>query len=238
MKGKVILVGAGPGDPELITVKGLKALRQADVVVYDRLVSPSLLNECKPGCERIYVGKGYGEAEIQEEINELLVRKAWEGKTVVRLKGGDPYVFGRGEEECIYVMEMGIDCEVIPGVSSVTSGPLLAGIPLAGRLSEPAFTAFTATRAGGGLIEPEYVPSRGNVVVVMGASKLKELSDILLARRSPDERVAIIRNASLPDMEVVVTTLAQLRNLESVKPPALIVIGKAVDLRDKLWKVK
>jgi len=104
---------AGPGDPELITVKGLKALRQADVVVYDRLVSPSLLNECKPGCERIYVGKGYGEAEVQEGINELLVRKAWEGKTVVRLKGGDPYVFGRGEEECIFVMEMGIDCEVM-----------------------------------------------------------------------------------------------------------------------------
>jgi uroporphyrin-III C-methyltransferase len=238
MKGKVILVGAGPGDPDLITVKGLKALRSADVVVYDRLVSTDLLKECKPTCEKIYAGKGYGEAELQGFINEVLVRKAMEGKIVVRLKGGDPYVFGRGEEECLYVLENGIECEVIPGVSSVTAGPLLAGIPLAGRTTEPLFAAITATRAGGELIEPEYIPERGNLVFVMGASRVAELARVIMRRRSPSEPVAIIKDASLPTMEVTITTLEEVSTLSSLRPPSLIVVGKSVKLRDKLWKFR
>jgi len=107
MSGKVYIVGGGPGDPGLITVKGLKVLRQADVVLYDRLISPELLREIRNGAELIYVGKERGEAEIQEEINALLLKKARMGLTVVRLKGGDPYVFGRGEEECLFLIERG-----------------------------------------------------------------------------------------------------------------------------------
>ena len=131
--GKVYLVGAGPGDPELITVKGLRILRQADVVIYDRLVSKDLLKECKPTAELIYVGKELGEAELQDKINSILVEKAKEDKIVVRLKGGDPYVFGRGEEECTYVIEHGIPCEVIPGITSAIGVPAYAGIPVTSR---------------------------------------------------------------------------------------------------------
>ena len=234
---KVVLVGAGPGDPELITVKGLKYVRSADVVVYDRLVSEELLRECKPTCEKIYVGKSYGNAELQSFINEILVKKANEGKLVVRLKGGDPYVFGRGEEECQYVLSHGIDCEVVPGVSSVTAGPLLAGIPIAGRTTEPAFTAVTATREGGGVIEEAYIPRRGTLIFVMGASKLTELRNVLLTARKPEEPVALIHNASLPDMEVRVTTVDGLSSLAgAMKPPLLVVVGKAVNMRERLWK--
>ncbi len=235
---KVVLVGAGPGDPELITVKGLKYLRSADVVIYDRLISQDLLKECKPTCEKIYVGKSYGDADLQSVINELLVKKANEGKLVVRLKGGDPYVFGRGEEECMYVLLHGIDCEVVPGVSSVTAGPLLAGIPLAGRTTGPSFTALTATREGGRPIEQSYIPSMGTLVFVMGAARLNEIREVLLKTRSPNEPVALIRNASLPDMNVYVTTVAGLEDyVNKVKPPLLVIVGKAVTMRDKLWKM-
>ena len=143
-RGKVYLVGAGPGDPGLITVKGLECLRKADVVIYDRLVDDSLLEEASPGGEKIYVGKGRGcHAMEQKEINLLLISKAREGKKVVRLKGGDPFVLGRGGEEAEVLAANGISFEIVPGVSSAYAVPAYAGIPVTHRRLASSFTVIT-----------------------------------------------------------------------------------------------
>jgi uroporphyrin-III C-methyltransferase len=132
--GRVVLIGAGPGDPELITLKGAKALGEADVVVYDRLASPSLLEHCRPDAERVYVGKEPGRDHLsQERINALLIDGARRGLTVGRLKGGDPFVFGRGGEEVLACAAAGVPCEVIPGITSVVAAAAAAGIPLTHR---------------------------------------------------------------------------------------------------------
>lgn len=239
MVGKVYLVGAGPGDPELITIKGLKILKQADVVIYDRLVSKELLKECRSDAELIYVGKGLGEAELQDKINSTLVEKAKEGKLVVRLKGGDPYVFGRGEEECVFVMEQGIPCEVIPGISSAIGVPAYAGIPVTSRWFSSGFTVISGTRAGDKIIDFDYIPKKGTIVILMGINKIDELQEILVKVRGPDSPVAIIQNGTLPSQRVVVTTLGKLKEAvrsENISSPAVIVVGEVVKLRNKLWK--
>lgn len=238
--GKVYLVGAGPGDPGLITVKGLQILRVADVVVYDRLISEELLKECKKSAELIYLGKELGQSELQEQINKLLVSKAKEDKIVVRLKGGDPYIFGRGEEECKYVIENGIECEVIPGVSSSTSVPACAGIPLTSRWASSGFTVITGTRANGEVIDEKYIPEKGTIVILMGLHVISQLKEVLLKKRGEDEDVAIIQNGTLPDQRVVVGKLRELDRLvieNKIRPPAIIVIGKVVSFRDFLWKI-
>ncbi|MFP3162415.1 uroporphyrinogen-III C-methyltransferase [Acidianus sp.] len=240
MIGKVYLVGAGPGDPDLITVKGLKILRQADVVIYDRLVSKELLKECKPNSELIYLGKGLGEAELQDKINSTLVEKAKEGKIVVRLKGGDPYVFGRGEEECVFVMEQGIPCEVIPGVSSAIGVPAYAGIPVTSRWYSSGFTVITGTRASDKIIDLDYIPKKGTIVILMGINKIDELQESLEKVRSSECPVAIIQNGTLPSQRVVITTLSRLKEAvrkENISSPAIIIVGEVVKLRNKLWKL-
>ena len=147
--GKVYLVGAGPGDPGLITVRGLTYLRQAQVVVYDRLIHPALLDEASPSAECINVGKAPGRHTVpQVEINALLIAKAGEGKIVVRLKGGDPFVFGRGGEECRALAEAGVPFEVVPGVSSALAVPAYAGIPVTHRAYASAFTVITGHTCG------------------------------------------------------------------------------------------
>lgn len=148
MTGKVILVGAGPGDPELITIKGLKAIKEADVVVYDDLISKELLNYAKKDAELIYVGKRKGKHSFkQEEINKILVEKAKEGKLVVRLKGGDPFVFGRGGEEILELKKHNIPYEVIPGITSAIAVPEVAGIPVTHRKVATSFTVVTGHEA-------------------------------------------------------------------------------------------
>ncbi len=240
MTGKVYLIGAGPGDPELITVKALKILKQADVVIYDRLISKELLNECKSDSELIYLGKGLGEAELQDKINFTLVEKAKEGKIVVRLKGGDPYVFGRGEEECAYVMEKGIPCEVIPGITSAISVPTYAGIPVTSRWYSSGFTVISGTKAGNKNIDPDYIPKKGTLVILMGINKIEELQEILMKVRSPECPVAVIQNGTLPSQKVVVTTLSKLAEKvisENISSPAVIIVGEVIKLRNKLWKL-
>ena len=243
--GKVVLVGAGPGDPELITVKGLKALASADVVVYDRLVSPELLAAAKPGAELIYVGKEPGRAEMpQEKINELLVSKALEGKLVVRLKGGDPYIFGRGEEECAYVISRGVPCEVVPGVPSFVGASAYAGIPLAGRSFSSAFAVVTGRVAEGG-------DQRAHVRRVAEVSRLVDMLVILMGvREGPeilgevlrvrgDEPSAVVEWATTPRQRTVtgtVSSVAELLASGAVKNPAVIFVGRGVLLRGSLWR--
>ncbi|MDT7860703.1 MAG: uroporphyrinogen-III C-methyltransferase [Saccharolobus sp.] len=242
MKGKVYIVGAGPGDPELITLKGLKVLQEADVIVYDRLIPIELLNYCKPKSEKIYVGKNIGDYVIQDDINKLLVKKALENKTVVRLKGGDPYVLGRGEEECMYVISNGVECEVIPGVTSAIAVPAYAGIPVTSRLySASGFTVISATQAEDKLIDADYIPKKGTLIILMGIRKIEELTNLLLKIRDEREPVAVIQNGTTQQQRVVVGVLRDLNSIvkeNNITSPAIIVVGEVVKLREYLWKFK
>jgi uroporphyrin-III C-methyltransferase len=181
--GRVVLVGAGPGDPELITVKGAKALSAADVVVYDRLAAPALLDLAPGAAERIYVGKQPGgHAMSQEEINAVLVDQAHLGRTVVRLKGGDPFVFGRGGEELLACAEAGISCEVIPGITSALSAPASAGIPVTQRGMARSFAVVTASTTGAAH-EPDAVDlstvatATDTLVLLMAARRARDVGD-------------------------------------------------------------
>ncbi|MFP3197393.1 MAG: uroporphyrinogen-III C-methyltransferase [Sulfolobaceae archaeon] len=237
MNGIVYIVGAGPGDPELITVKALKILKIADVIIYDRLVPQELLEGLN--AELIYVGKELGDAKLQDYINELLVRKAKEGKKVVRLKGGDPFVFGRGEEECIYVLRHGIKCEIVPGVTSAIAVPTYARIPVTSRLVESSsgFTVITGTTKDGGLISEEYIPRKGTIIILMGIHVIDELTKVLMKVRSGKEKVAVIEKGTTKQQRVFTGTLNELPEIvkrEEVKSPAVIVIGETVSLMDLL----
>ncbi len=245
-RGKVWIVGAGPGDPELITVKGLRVLREADVVVYDRLVHPALLREARSGAELIYVGKAPGRHTMtQDEINRLLVEKALEGKRVVRLKGGDPYVFGRGEEECAYVLEHGVDCEVVPGVTSATAVPAYAGIPVTSRWMASSFAVVTGMEAAGKerpRVDYARIASAvDTVVVLMGVSRLEYIASRMAEARGPETPAALIEKGTLPEQRVVVSTLggiARAAREAGVEPPAVLVVGDVVKLRDRLWRLR
>ena len=245
-RGKVWIVGAGPGDPELITVKGLRVLREADVVLYDRLVHPKLLEEVREGAELIYVGKAPGRhAMSQDEINRLLVEKALEGKTVVRLKGGDPYVFGRGEEECAYVIEHGVECEVVPGVSSAIAAPAYAGIPVTSRWYASSVALVTGMEAA----EKErprvdyarIAAAVDTVVVLMGVSRLEHITSEMVRARPPSTPAAIVERGTLPEQRVIVSTLGEIAaraREEGVRPPAVLVVGDVVRLRERLWRLR
>ncbi|WP_338603463.1 uroporphyrinogen-III C-methyltransferase [Sulfolobus tengchongensis] len=242
MVGKVYLVGAGPGDPELITIKGLKLLREADVVVYDRLIPKELLDLCKSDTEKIYVGKNIGDYVIQNEINELLVKKAIENKKVVRLKGGDPYVLGRGEEECLYVISKGIECEVVPGITSAIAVPAYAGIPVTSRIySSSGFTVISGTQSEDKVIDEAYIPQKGTLVILMGIRKIEELTNILRKVRDEKEPVAVIENGTTNKQRVFIGELKDLVTIvkqNNVTSPAIIVIGEVVKFREYLWKIK
>lgn len=235
--GRVLLVGAGPGDPELITVKGLAAVRAADCIVYDRLVSPELIKQAKPGCELIFVGKeNHHHTLPQDEINALLVEKAKEHALVVRLKGGDPFVFGRGMEELQYLRERNVPCEVIPGVTSAIAGPAAAGIPVTHRGVSQAFHVYTAHDCNDALAELDFnsmLDDRATYVFLMGLSKLPEIvARLLSVGKSPATAVAVVSQATMPDQRTVRGTLADI--VEQVAEaglvsPAVIVVGAVVD---------
>ena len=245
MKGRVVIVGAGPGDPELITLKGLKALKGADVIVYDRLVSPELLREARPGCELIYAGKAPGRHTLtQDEINRLLVEKALEGKTVVRLKGGDPYLYGRGEEECMYVAQHGIECVVIPGVTSAIAVPAYAGIPVTNRGLASTVAIATGMEAREkkrrAVDYAKLAEATDTLVILMGVSRLEEIVEEVRRVRGSEEPVAIIVNGTTEEQRVVVGTLGDIvekARRARVESPAVIVVGKTVTLREKLWRL-
>ena len=239
--GIVYLVGAGPGDPKLITARGLEVLRRADVVVYDRLVSHALLDEAPADAELVYAGKAPGgHCMAQEGINAVLVREAQLGKTVVRLKGGDPFVFGRGAEEALACAEAGVPWEVVPGVSSVVGVTARASIPLTTRGYGGSFAVATAHRAADGSdpLDWEALARMDTLIVLMGVERLAEVVRELRANgRAPETPVALIENGTLPNERVVVGTLADIvaeAARSQVHSPAVIVVGEVVRLRGAL----
>lgn len=245
MTGMVYIVGGGPGDPGLITVKGLKYLQQAEVVLYDRLVAPELLAEAPANAELIDVGKEpTRHRRSQAEINALLVEKARSGYTVVRLKGGDPFVFGRGGEECLALAQAGIPFEVVPGISSAVAVPAYAGIPITYRNVASSFTVITGHSAStgaeasavDGAMDWESLPKRGTLVFLMGVSHLPEIVQELLKRGWAEELpAAIIERGTTPQQRVLVGTLETIAGLaQAVEPPATLVVGEVVGLRSEL----
>lgn len=238
-QGRVYIVGAGPGDPELITVKGLACLRRAGVVLYDRLVAAELLAEAPAGAELIDVGKAPAkQRRSQAEINDLLVAKARAGLTVVRLKGGDPFVFGRGGEECQALAKAGVAYEVVPGVSSAVAVPAYAGIPVTHRDFASSFTVVTGHSADteNGGVDWAGLPATGTLVCLMGVQHLPHIARRLQALgRAPETPAAVIGSGTTRRQTVVAGTLADIAGrAASIEPPATIVIGEVVALRDRL----
>ncbi|SJZ42423.1 uroporphyrinogen-III C-methyltransferase [Garciella nitratireducens] len=241
MKGNVFLVGAGPGDAQLITLKGLECIKKADVIVYDRLVSKKLLDYKKKHCELIYVGKKSSHhTKTQEEINEIMYQKALEGKVVTRLKGGDPYVFGRGGEEAQYLKEKKIDVEVIPGITSAIGGLAYAGIPITHRNHASSFHVIT-----GHLKEEEkdlnwkvLAKLKGTLVFLMGMSELEHITQNLIKNgMEEDTPVAVINWATTNKQTVVTGTLKDIYEItlkKALSSPSIIVVGRVVNLRQDL----
>ncbi len=234
--GKVFLVGAGPGDPDLITLKGRKVLERADVVLYDALASPRLLDYAPAKAERIYVGKKRAQHEMsQEEINALLIAKARGGGNVVRLKGGDPFIFGRGGEEIEELAAAGIPFEIVPGVTVPLGVAAYTGVPLTHRGHTSAVTFVTGHRVEA--IDWAKVGSAETVVLFMGLVNIAAIAKEMIARgRSADTPAMAVRWATRPDQETVVGTLGTLADRvaeHGLRPPATIVIGDVVKLRER-----
>ncbi|GAB6098513.1 uroporphyrinogen-III C-methyltransferase [Halanaerocella petrolearia] len=243
MAGKVYLVGAGPGDQALITIKGQAAIREADVVLYDRLANDNLLKEAREEAELFYVGKKSNHHyRTQEEINQLLIDKAQEGKIVTRLKGGDPFVFGRGGEEASKLSQVGIDFEIVPGITSPISVPAYAGIPVTNRNISSSVTFVTGhedpTKEESSIDWDQLATATETLVILMGVGKLPEIAPKLMAAgRDPQTPVALIRWGTRPEQETLVGTLENIvAEVEenNFKPPAIIIVGKTVNLRQEL----
>ena len=241
-KGRVYLVGAGPGDPDLITRKGLSLLRQADVVVFDRLIPYALLEETRPDAELINAGKQPSRHRLaQADINAIVIDRARAGKAVLRLKGGDPFVFGRGGEEALACNENGIPFEIVPGVSSAFAVPAYAGIPLTQRHLSSAFTVITGHEA------PKHDESAvnyealaklgGTIVILMGVKRLADITRRLidhgLAAQTP---AAVIEWGTLPRQRTFVadlSTIADVARAEAIQAPAITIVGEVVRLREQ-----
>jgi uroporphyrinogen III methyltransferase/synthase len=239
--GTVYLVGAGPGDPGLLTVRGLDVLRKAEVIVHDRLVNPVLLDEASPQALRIFAGKRSDAHGLpQEQINALLIAHARRGRSVVRLKGGDPFVFGRGGEEAEALAAAGIPFEVVPGVSSAVAVPAYAGIPLTHRRLSSSFAVVTghedASKGEPAVDWKRLAHSVDTLVILMGSRTLPRIVGELLAHgRSPGTPVALIRWGTTEAQETITGTLADiLDRARALQPPVVAVIGDVVGLRDRL----
>jgi uroporphyrinogen III methyltransferase/synthase len=240
--GTVYIVGAGPGNPDLITVRGLTCLREADVVLHDRLIDLHLLEEAKPEAEVIRVGKEFGEENLQQEhIHWLMIEKAREGKDVCRLKGGDPFVFGRGAEEARALSEAGIPFEIVPGVSSALAVPAFAGISLTHRDHAHAFMVIAGSRSHD-LDSPDWraasdlVRAGGTVVVLMGIARVRAIVDALMAREcAAATPVAVISKGTYLIQDCRAGTLENIgARIDGIQPPGIIVIGQVVSLRDRI----
>ncbi|HVR37402.1 MAG TPA: uroporphyrinogen-III C-methyltransferase [Methylomirabilota bacterium] len=242
-KGMVYLVGAGPGDPGLLTVRGAELLGRADVVVYDALVNADLLRLAPQTAEILYAGKRAGEHAIpQEELNRLLVARAREGKCVVRLKGGDPYVFGRGGEEAGELADADVPFEVVPGISSFAAGPNYAGIPITHRDHCSSFTVITGhedpTKETGPLDWAQIARAPGTKVILMGVERIRGIADTLMKEgMAADTPVAMVRwgtTGQQQSIEGTLKTIAGIVEREKFKAPAVTVIGDVVKLRPRL----
>jgi uroporphyrin-III C-methyltransferase len=238
--GKVFLVGAGPGDPELLTLKGKRCLESADVILFDELANRELLEFAEADTELIYVGKRPGKhCADQREIEAQLIRLARQGKVVVRLKGGDPFVFGRGGEEALALNAAGIPCEIVPGISSAIAAPAYAGIPVTHRSVASSFAVVTGHRASGdGIKWGVLAQSVDTLVILMGLHNLDEIMRGLLAGGCEPERpAALIQSGTKDQQRVLIGTVATLgaRAAEAnLRSPALIVVGEVVRLRTRL----
>jgi uroporphyrin-III C-methyltransferase len=232
MKGLVSLVGAGPGDPELLTVRAARRISEAEVVVHDALVSDAVLALASPTAELIDVGKRPGQGVAQDLINVLLVRLAGEGRRVVRLKGGDPYVFGRGAEEGLALAEQGIACEVVPGITSAISAPAAAGIPVTFRGLSASFTVVTGHRQRGEQPVNWHALAQvgGTIVVLMGVAQRGHIAEQLVEGGLADDTpVGAVHSATTGDQLVVRCLLRELATTP-IESPAVLVIGAVASL--------
>jgi uroporphyrinogen III methyltransferase / synthase len=237
----IYLVGSGPGDPGLFTVKGVRCMEQADVVVYDRLAPETLLKYARPEAEKVYVGKKPGNPTMsQGEINDLLLEFGRAGKTVVRLKGGDPYIFGRGGEEALALIEAGLHFEVVPGVTSGVAAPAYAGIPVTHRQVSTSVAFVTGhedpTKGRTDVDWDKLANGADTLVLYMGVGRLAEISaGLIAAGKEPDTPVACVRWGTVPEQRTVTGTLEDIADRvaeAALKPPAIIVVGEVVALRE------
>ena len=230
---KLTVVGAGPGDPDLITVKAIKALKSANVVLYDALISEELLDYCQLACEKIYVGKCPGESHSQDAINFMIVEKAYTYGHVVRLKGGDPFIFGRGMEEIEYAKNFGLETAYIPGISSSVAAAGYAGIPLTTRGVSESFWVITGTKTDGSLSEDLAIAlqTTATIVVLMGMSKLAQISKVCESLGKGNIPVAIIQHGTTENQKIGVGFAKDLKIIaeqNNLSNPAVIVLGEVV----------
>ena len=240
IKPKVTLIGAGPGDPDLITVKGVKALKKADVVLYDALINRSLLDYVSGNAKLIFVGKRKGSHSYsQDEINELMIKNAFEFGNVVRLKGGDPFVFGRGAEEIEYIESFGIETAIISGISSSMAVPASQGISLTKRGVAESFWVITGTTSERKLSNDVYLAaqSTATIVILMGMSKLKEIVSIFQQFEKGDIPIAIIQNGTTKNEKLglgTINSIVEVVARKELSSPAIIVIGEVIKESTKL----
>jgi uroporphyrin-III C-methyltransferase len=233
---KLTLVGAGCGDPDLITLKGVKALQNADAILYDALANDALLEHARPDAIKIFVGKRRGkQGFLQEDINNLIIECVEKYGNVVRLKGGDPYVFGRGFEEILHAQQHGIETAYVPGISSSIAAAGLAGIPVTHRGASQSFWVLTATAADESLPTDLKLAAQSDatVIILMGLAKIKEIAAVFIDNGKSKLPVAVIQNGSLPTEKTVIgtaETIAQLIEKEGILAPAILIFGKVVNL--------
>lgn len=238
--GKVYLTGAGPGDIELLTIKALKVIKEADVIIYDRLANPDILKEVKDGCKVVYVGKEDGRHIVpQDDINEVIYQNSLKYERVVRLKGGDPFVFGRGGEEALYLFERDVEFEIIPGITSAISAPAYAGIPVTHRGIAASFRVVTGHESPNKKVSQipwETFKTDDTIVFLMGLHNLPKISKKLIEiGKSSDFPVAVISRGTTKEQSVVVGTLENIvQKAKDIPTPALIVVGRVVELREQL----
>jgi len=238
--GKVYLTGAGPGDIELLTLKAARVIKDADSIIYDRLANPDILEMAKDGCEFVYVGKEDGRHSMpQDEINETIYQTALKCDNVVRLKGGDPFVFGRGGEEAAYLFERDIKFEVIPGITSAVSVPAYAGIPVTHRGVAVSFRVVTGHESPNkteSQIPWENYKTDDTIVFLMGLHNLSKISTKLMEiGKDKDYPIAVISRGTTTDQKIVIGTLEDIvEKAKGIPTPALIIVGKVVQLREQL----
>jgi len=242
-KGRVFICGAGPGDPGLATVRAMELVRTCEVVLYDRLVSKEIVDQIPAAAERLYVGRNVGDStKHQQNTNELMVRYARKGKKVLRLKGGDPFVFGRGAEEAEFLLKHGIEFEIVPGVTSAIASPAYAGVPLTHRQYSSSFAVVTghegAEKNELAVKWDRLAGSVDTIVVLMGIGQLEQMtSDLVKAGMKKNTKIVIVESGTTVKQRVVAGTLATIvrtAKKATLKPPAVIVIGKVAGLSTKL----
>lgn len=245
--GKVYICGAGPGDPKLMTVRAMELLKSCDVILYDRLVGQEIVGQVPAGAEKVYVGRAVGDPTThQKRTNELMVKHARRGKSVLRLKGGDPFIFGRGAEEAEYLLERGVQFEIIPGITSAIAGPAYAGIPLTHRRYSSSVAIATGHEGvdnkgsgGGTSVDWKKLPGAvDTVVIMMGIGQLGEIAgDLIKGGMKKSTKIAIIENGTTARQRVIMGTLAtaaRVAGKNGIRPPAIIVAGNVASLHEKI----